>query len=185
MILETNRLILRPWQDSDAEDLYRYAKNPNVGLMAGWPIHTDVENSRYVIREFLAKEENYAVVIKGSSVAVGSIGLMTGRESNLGGLSAHEAEIGYWIAEPFWGRGYIPEAVEEILRHGFLDLNYSVIWCGYFDGNEKSKRVNEKCGFVYQRLEKDRVWPLIDAVHSLHVTKLTKEKWEEQRHGDI
>ena len=45
MILETNRLILRPWEESDAENLYKYANSPEVGPIAGWPAHTSVENS--------------------------------------------------------------------------------------------------------------------------------------------
>ena len=50
MELYTHRLILRSWQLDDAENLYQYAKNPNVGPVAGWPIHTSVENSREIIQ---------------------------------------------------------------------------------------------------------------------------------------
>ena len=53
-----------------------------------------------------------------------------------------------WIGVPYWGQGLIPEAVREIMRHGFDDLNLEKMWCGYFDGNTKSKRVQEKCGSV-------------------------------------
>ncbi len=49
MIFETKRLILRPWELSDAESLYRYARDPKVGPIAGWPVHTSVENSRDII----------------------------------------------------------------------------------------------------------------------------------------
>ena len=69
---------------------------------------------------------------------------MVGSRSNLG-LPESEAEIGYWIGVPFWGRGLIPEATREIMRHGFRDLGLEALWCGYFDGNEKSRRVQEKC----------------------------------------
>ena len=51
MMLETERLLLRPWRESDAEDLYRYASDPNVGPIAGWPVHTSIENSREIIRD--------------------------------------------------------------------------------------------------------------------------------------
>ena len=54
MILETERLLLRPWEERDAEDLYRYASHPDVGPIAGWPVHTSVENSREIIREVLS-----------------------------------------------------------------------------------------------------------------------------------
>ena len=57
------------------------------------------------------------------------------------------------------GNGYIPEAVQELLRYGFEDLGLTAIWCGYFDGNDKSKSVSEKCGFRFVRNEK-KEWPL-------------------------
>lgn len=62
MMLETTRLILRPWKESDAESLYEYAKNPLVGPAAGWPVHTSIENSRQIIREILSADETYAVI---------------------------------------------------------------------------------------------------------------------------
>ena len=59
MTLETERLILRPWKEDDAESLYKYAKNPEVGPIAGWPVHTSVENSREIIKSVLAADEIY------------------------------------------------------------------------------------------------------------------------------
>lgn len=148
MILETARLILRPWSTGDAGSLYEYAKDPLVGPSAGWPVHTSVENSLQIIREVLQVEENYAVTIRGSDAAVGTAGLMIGDSSKLG-LGPDEAEIGYWIGAPFWGRGYIPEAVHELMRHAFLDLGTATLWCAFFEDNAKSQRVAEKCGFRF------------------------------------
>lgn len=53
MEFRTERLIIRPWKDTDAEDLYKYAKDPEVGPIAGWPVHTSVENSLEIIRDAL------------------------------------------------------------------------------------------------------------------------------------
>ena len=64
MILETERLILRPWNETDAESLYEYAKDDRVGPIAGWPPHTSVENSREVIKTVLSAPETYAVCLK-------------------------------------------------------------------------------------------------------------------------
>lgn len=178
MTLETARLILRPWQETDAEILYEYAKNPSIGPMAGWPPHTDVENSRQIIRDVLIAEENYAVTLKENpNAAIGSLGLMIGERSNLN-IAPGEGEIGYWIAEPFWGRGLIPEGVRALIHRAFEDLGLTTLWCGYFDGNEKSARVGEKCGFTYHHTEYDKQWPLINAVKNQHVTRLTKEEWQ-------
>lgn len=169
MELKTERLIMRPWKQSDAENLYEYAKDPNVGPIAGWPVHTSVENSREIIRDVLSAEETYAVCLKEEGKAIGSIGLMVGAASNLN-ITDTEGEIGYWIGVPFWGRGLIPEAVNELLRHGFEDLKLDKIWCGYFEGNTKSKRVQEKCGFVYHHTNKDIEWKLMGDVRTEHIT---------------
>jgi len=176
MILETSRLNLRPWKETDAENLYELAKNPHVGPIAGWPIHTSVENSLYIIREVLSTEYTYSVTIKNEGKAVGSIGLMIGEKSNLG-IGADEAEIGYWIGEPYWGHGYIPEAVCELMRYAFEEISILTIWCGYFDGNQKSKRVNEKCGFRFHHTEHDKFWPLINESKTQHITCFMREEW--------
>lgn len=175
MELTTERLLLRPWKETDAESLYEYAKDPRVGPIAGWPVHTSVENSRQIIREVLSAEETYAVCLKEDGKAIGSIGLMIGTASNLN-LPDAEGEIGYWIGVPFWGQGFIPEAVKELLRHGFKDLGLNKIWCGYFEGNIKSKRVQEKCGFIYHHTNKDIDWKLMGDIRTEHVTCIDRER---------
>ena len=176
MILQTERLILRPWEESDAENLYEYAKDDRVGPIAGWPPHTSVENSSEVIKNVLSAPENYAVCLKEDNKAIGSIGLMTGKQSNLA-LPDNEGEIGYWIGVPFWGQGLMPEAVRELIRHAFVDLGIETLWCGYFDGNEKSKRCQEKCGFAYHHTNENIFWALMDDIRTEHITQLTKEYW--------
>lgn len=175
MELTTTRLRLRPWRETDAPTLYQYAKNPSIGPIAGWPVHTSVENSLEIIRAVLSAAETYAVTRKDEDEAIGSVGLMIGEQSNLR-IPADEAEIGYWIAEPYWGQGLIPEAVQELMRYAFDELGMKALWCGWFDGNEKSKRVGEKCGFRHQRTE-ERDWPLIDARKTQHVSRISREEW--------
>ena len=178
MLLNTERLILRPWNKSDAESLYEYAKDDRVGPIAGWPVHTSVENSCEIIKSVLSAPETYAVCLKDDNRTIGSIGLMIGKQSNLD-LPDTEGEIGYWIGVPFWGQGLIPEATREIIRHAFEDLSLKTLWCGYFDGNEKSKRVQEKCGFTYHHTNKDIHWQLTDDIRTEHITRLTREEYLE------
>ena len=109
MTLLTPRLILRPWREDDAEDLYKYASEPEVGPPAGWPPHTSVENSREIIKAVLSAPETYAVCLKEDGRAIGSIGLKTGAQTDMTDRS-DECELGYWIGKPFWGQGLIPEA---------------------------------------------------------------------------
>lgn len=174
MVLYTDRLILRPWQETDAESLYEYAKDDRIGPITGWPPHTSVENSREVIRNVLAVDENYAVCLKEDNIAIGCIGLKFGEDSNLD-LQENECEIGFWIGVPFWGQGLIPEALREIIRHAFDDLHLEKLWCGYFDGNEKSKRVQDKCGFLYHHTNKDILWKPMNDIRTEHITCLEKQ----------
>lgn len=177
MELTTERLRLRPWREEDAEDLYEYAKDPAVGPVAGWPVHTSVEDSLEVIHTVFSRPENYAVCLKEDDRPVGCVGLTIGAASNLD-LPDTEGEIGYWIGVPFWGRGLIPEAVRALIRRGFEELGLEKLWCGYFEGNIKSKRAQEKCGFVYHHTNKDILWKLMGDIRTEHVTCLTREDWE-------
>ena len=177
--LETERLTLRPWKESDAEALYRYACNPNIGPIAGWPPHTSVENSREIIKTVLSAPETYAVVLKETKETVGSVGIMTARSEICSAkMTDSECEIGYWIGEPYWGQGLIPEAVGKLIRYAFEDLQMTTIWCGYYDGNEKSKRAQEKCGFIYSHTEDNKPVPLLNEVRTEHFTKITLEDWK-------
>ncbi len=173
MTLETERLILRPWEEEDAEECYRYARDPRVGPAAGWPVHQSAEESRRVIRDVLMGPEIYAIVLKETGKPVGSIGLH--RNDQVSGDD--EMELGYWIGVPYWGQGLVPEAAREMLRHAFLDLGLNRVWCAYFDGNEKSKRVQEKLGFRYQRTENISVQQLGEMRRD-HVSLMTREDWE-------
>ncbi len=177
MELETERLILRPWREDDATELYRYASDPAVGPAAGWPVHTSVENSREIIRNVLSAEETYAVVLKETGKPVGSVGLIAPMQSHTE-TEEGEYEIGYWIGRPYWGQGLIPEAVRCMQEHAFRELGCTGMWCGYFDGNEKSKRCQEKCGFRYHHTEYGIFWELTGEVKTEHFEYLSKAQWE-------
>ena len=177
MILETQRLILRPWEETDALECYKYAKDPRVGPSAGWPVHTSVENSRQVIHDVLMVPETYAIVLKETGLPIGSIGL---HNTDLA-EKEDEAELGFWIGVPYWGQGLVPEASRELLRHAFEDLDLSRVWCGYYDGNSQSKRVQEKLGFKYQWTMKDVPVRQLGETRTDHVNLLTREDWLEQK----
>ncbi|MBQ1217744.1 MAG: GNAT family N-acetyltransferase [Clostridia bacterium] len=174
MVLYTNRLILRPWNESDAEELYQYARDPEVGPPAGWKPHTSVENSREIILNILSDPETYAVCLRENNKPIGSIGL----HRNDLAVNDDEYELGYWIGKPFWGQGLIPEASQELLRHAFEDLNMNRIWCGYYDGNEKSRRVQQKLGFVYHHTTEGIEVQQMNEVRTGNSNLMTKERWQ-------
>ena len=178
MELQTERLLLRPWRESDAPALFKYAQNPNVGPIAGWPPHQSEDESREIIRSVLSDSGNFAVVLK----AIGSIGLMTLRSTiHTAKIAEGECELGFWIGEPFWGQGLIPEAVDELLRYAFEELAMRAVWCGYYEGNVKSQRTQEKCGFKYSHTEEQKPVPLLGEVRTEHFTRLTLEEWKKLR----
>lgn len=173
--LETERLILRPWEGADAEECYKYAKDPRVSPIAGWSAHTSVEHSRQVIRDVLMVPEAYVIVLKESGLPVGSIGLHF--HSDLA-KKDDEAELGYWLGVPCWGQGLVLEAASELLRYAFENLKLSRVCCGYYDGNEKSKRVQEKLGFKYQWTTEEVPVPQMGEIRKGHVNLMTIEDWK-------
>lgn len=174
--LETERLILRPWKETDAENLYAYASDPEVGPPAGWPPHTSVENSREIIKGVLSRKETYAVCLRDGK-PIGSIGLHLNGSTDMTDRD-DECELGYWIAKPFWGQGMIPEAARELLRYAFEQLGMRAVWCGYYEGNDKSRKVQEKLGFVYQHKTEGIEVTLMNEIRTGHCNLMTKERWQ-------
>lgn len=177
-MLKTQRLVLRKWTQADAESLFEYAKNPEVGPAAGWPPHKSVEESKDIIKNVLNGAECYALCEKEKNIAIGSVELKLNGHTDMTERD-DECELGYWLAQPFWGRGYMPEAAGELLRRAFEELGMTTVWCGYYDGNQKSKRVQEKLGFVFHHTCDELPVPLLNEVRVGHTTVMTKEHWKE------
>lgn len=152
MQLHTERLILRPWRDTDAADLYEYARDPRVGPIAGWSVHTSVEESTEIIRTVFNQPEVYA-------------------------LQNREGEIAYWIGVPYWGRGLVPEAVREVMRHAFLQLELEALWCGYFADNLQSLTAQSKCGFQHHHTEVNKFNSFLGDYRTEHISRITREQW--------
>lgn len=180
MTLETQRLILRPWEDGDAEILYKWASDPDLGPRAGWPPHTSVENSLEIIHGPLSEPETYALVLKETGEPVGSMGLFPPEKfcppEDLP-KDAVQLEIGYWIARPYWGRGLVPEAGREMLRYAFEDLDCVMAHCSHYDFNAQSRRVIEKLGFTY-RMTRETTSGQTGENHITLCYTLTREDWE-------
>lgn len=171
--LETQRLILRPFADGDAADVYEYARDPRVGPAAGWPPHGDEAESLEIIRTVFAQPHVFAMELKENGKVVGSVGYVDRHQTLLPGP---DDEIGYALSPACWGRGLMPEAVRALLRYGFEELGLNAQWCGHYDFNDKSRRVVEKCGFRYRFTGKSWVELMGEERTELHYA-LTKAEW--------
>ncbi len=184
MVIQTERLTLRPWHETDAASLFTYASDPEVGPAAGWPPHRSIEESGEIIRTVFSAPHTFAVCLAGTDEPVGCIGLMPSRCETSHQGDGLELEVGYWIAKPFWGRGFAPEAVRAMQRYAFETLGCKALWCGYYEGNSKSLRVQQKCGFAPHHVEYDVPCELMGDVRTEYFTHLTCDDWRGQAEGE-
>jgi len=176
MILETARLILRPFTLDDAEDVYAYCKDPRVGPIAGWKPHESVEESREIIRTVFSAPDVFAVVDRESGHVIGSAGFVTPHKPNYAASQGKSSEIGYALSPDYWGKGLMPEVVAELLRYGFEKLRLDEIWVTHYKENRQSRRVIEKSGFLFAFTENltDEFYP--DRPTCFYF--MTREVWE-------
>ncbi|MDD3106240.1 MAG: GNAT family N-acetyltransferase [Bacilli bacterium] len=151
VLLETERLLLRPWTTEDLNDFYEYAKVEGVGQMAGWSPHKSIEESAKILSMFIDEKKTFAIVLKENNKAIGSVGIEEVRESGMLASSLKGREIGYVLSKDYWGRGFMPEAVKRVIDYCFTDLNCDFLLCGYFQWNHQSQRVCEKVGFQFYK----------------------------------
>lgn len=142
--LDLQSCVVRSWSFSDAIALQRYADNRNIwlNLRDAFPSPYTLEDSHAFLSRVTEErpETNFAIAI--SSEAIGSIGLRLGRD-----VHGKTAELGYWLGEPFWGRGIMSQAVAEFVRHAFDMFDLLRIYAEPFDNNRASVRILEKAGF--------------------------------------
>lgn len=154
-VLETERLILRPFALDDLDDLFEYASIDGVGERAGWSHHQNKEKSLEILNSFIKEDKTFAIVLKEENKVIGSLGVEKyTRTDELPELNDYIGrELGYVLSKPYWGKGLMPEAVKRVIDYLFDELEYDFLVCGYFDFNAQSKRVQEKCGFKpYKRI---------------------------------
>lgn len=147
--IETNRLILREWTLDDLDDLFEYASNPDVGPRAGWNPHPNKDESLRILNRFINGKKTFAIVYKENNKVIGSLGVeFYELEDKLTEFFNYQGRsIGYVLSKDYWGRGLMPEAVSAVIDYLFNTLNYDFLLSGHFDFNNRSKRVQEKCGF--------------------------------------
>ena len=158
LVIETERLVLRSFKQSDLHDFNEYASIPGVGEMAGWKHHETIQKTQEILDKFIKEDKTFAIVLKKNNKVIGSIGVEKyGLEEKLTEFNGYYGrEIGYVLSKDYWGEGIMPEAVGAVIDYLFNDLNLDFLTCGYYDFNHQSKRVQEKCGFKpYRKLVMD------------------------------
>lgn len=143
---------LRPWNNKDIDPLVKYANNFNIAknLTNQFPHPYTRENGEAFIKMATQDHPRRIFAIEVNGEAAGGIGLHPQTD-----IHARNAELGYWLAEPFWGKGIMTRAVEQIVEYGFKTFDIDRIFARPFGTNLGSQKVLEKAGFVLEaRLEK-------------------------------
>ena len=155
IVIETQRLILRPFKQSDLDDFYEYASVDGVGEMAGWKHHEGKDESQSILDLFINEDKTFAIVLKENNKVIGSLGVEEyGMEQALSEFFDYQGrEIGYVLSKDYWGKGLMPEAVKAAIDYLFNVQKLDFLTCGYYEFNNQSKKVQEKCGFKpYRKL---------------------------------
>lgn len=149
--LETERLLLRPWQQSDLNDFYAYASVDGVGQRAGWLPHQSKEESQRILDSFIKGKNEFALVEKASGKVIGSLGLESAERQEIKEKLQNKRgrEIGYVLSKDYWGRGLMTEAVKRVIKYAFEEQRWDFLICGHYLENSQSRRVIEKNGFHY------------------------------------
>ncbi len=178
-ILQSNRLILRPFDLTDAKEVQQLAGDRAIadttleiphpykdGMAEQW-----ISTHREKFEE--GKATLFAIVLRESNKLIGAIGLEI--------VSRFQrAELGYWIGKPYWGNGYCTDAGRLVLEYGFSNLNLNRIHAHHFKRNPASGRVLQKLGMIHEGFARQHVkkW---DVFEDIELYGLLKEEWEEKR----
>lgn len=173
-VLQTERLILRPFRKFDAQQFYEYAKHPDVGPHAGWKPHESKRESKEIIKNLFMENEVWAIVDIASAKLIGSIGF----EPDKRRPGIESRELGYSLAKDFWGKGLMTEAAREIIRYGFEEMNLEIIAICTGPDNSRSARVIEKCGFKYEGTERYCYKVFDGSIRDSKCFSLLRSEWE-------
>ena len=143
MVLETERLYIRRFEEKDLPDFYAYASDPLVGPSAGWKPHESLEESQEILNGFIKSADIFAMEHKKEGKIIGSLGLHEDRKRELKGSRMR----GYAMGKDYWGQGFMTEAVNALLEYAFDQLNMEIISAYHYPFNLRSKRVLLKAGF--------------------------------------
>jgi len=155
-VVETERLILRKMRMSDASDVYRYAKDPEVARHVLWEAHRSLWETRDYIRFLIYQYRNgdpgsWAITLRETGRVIGTIGYMNYHADNA------TVEVGYSLSREQWGKGLMTEALDAVIGETFRVLKLHRIEAMHFTDNPASGRVMEKCGMRHEGHMRERI----------------------------
>lgn len=146
---------IRSWRESDAESLVLHANNARVAinLRDAFPHPYALADAHKFIQRARSADPETVFAIAVDGKAVGGIGIVLHED-----VERVSAEIGYWLGEPYWGRGIMTEAVRAVTAHAVATHGLTRVYAVPFEGSAASCRVLEKAGFVLEgRLRKSTI----------------------------
>lgn len=172
--LRTPRLLLRPWEQRDLQDFFAYASVEGVGPMAGFKPHDSLDVSQSILDHFIREKRTFAIEHEGR--VVGSLGIEAYDEDKHPELDALRCRsVGFVLAKSLWGKGLMPEAVQEVIRYLFEQKKLDAILCAHFLWNAQSARVQQKCGF--RPYKTGQTTTSMGTVEQEQVNILTRQAW--------
>jgi len=160
LVIESPRVTLRPQVDSDADGFFPYVRDPAMTKYVTWAAHEHIEETREWLKksaEMIAAGTDVVWTIEHEGAPVGCIGLHT-IKWGVRAVRLDLAELGYWIAQPLWGKGLMTEAATLATRWAFETLGLHKVNVMCLDGNIGSQRVIEKVGFRFVGRAEDHIW---------------------------
>jgi RimJ/RimL family protein N-acetyltransferase len=147
MQLRLSTCEVRSWQSNDLESLVKYANNPHIwiNLRDRFPHPYTTSDGRTFLRNIRSQRPETAFAIVVGQEAAGGIGFQL-----QGDVERVSAEIGYWLGEPFWGRGIMTEALVAVTAHAIATHGLSRVYAVPFAWNGASCRVLEKAGYLLE-----------------------------------
>lgn len=156
-ILETDRLILRPFRAEDAQAMYdNWASDPEVTKFLSWPTYQYIDDAHSILKTWLNGYEKsdfyqWAIVLKELGQPIGSISVVNSDDR------VDMAEIGYCIGKTWWGHGIMPEAMQAVMKYLFEEVGMQRIEAGHDPENPASGAVIRKCGLKYEGTLRHRI----------------------------
>ena len=177
--LATRRLVLRRLRESDVDDVYAYACDPDVARHTSWAPHTSPDESRQFVRRVLdayheKRVANWGIELKAERKIIGTGGFIAWDPQH------GTAEIGYAMGKPYWGQGLMTEAVGAILEFAFTRMELNRVVIRMDPRNTGSWRVAEKCGCRFEGISRQAVHAK-GAFRDLMVWAIVREDWARGR----